>query len=226
MTETIGFIPIKKISKRLPEKNFKSFCGHPLYQYIIINALSSGAFDRLYVDTDSDEIKEFAKKKGFQIIDRPEYMTYDNVNGNDLLIYDYNQIQQGDYLFQLFATAPLLKSDTIRKCVDFLKNNNEYDSIFTATEEKGWYWFSNVPVNYRPSILPRSQDAEFLIKETTGCYGITVESLMKYKCRIGAKPKLLIIDRMEAMDIDTPEDFELAEKIGYMLHVDKLILNE
>ncbi|MBR9706190.1 acylneuraminate cytidylyltransferase family protein, partial [Candidatus Pacearchaeota archaeon] len=123
MTETVAFIPIKSLSKRLSGKNFKSFCGHPLYKYIITSTVESRAFDEIYVDTDSDEIKDFAESVGSRVIDRPEHMTADSVNGNDLLIYDYEATKKGDFLFQLFATAPLLKSETIRKCVDFLKNN-------------------------------------------------------------------------------------------------------
>jgi CMP-N-acetylneuraminic acid synthetase len=211
----VAFIPIKSVSKRVPRKNFRLFCGHPLYKYIITNAVDSNAFDNIYVDTDSDEINVFTIKKGAQIIDRPEYMTADNVNGNDLLVYDYEAVRNGDYLFQLFATAPLLKAETIKECVDFLKNDGKYDSIFTATEENGWFWFNDLPVNYRPDILPRSQDAKHVLKESTGLYGITKESLLKYKCRIGARPKPFLISPVEALDIDTEYEFEFAQAIGY-----------
>lgn len=221
MSETIAFVPIKSVSKRVPGKNFKLFCGHSLYKYIITNAVDSEAFDAIYVDTDSDEIKEFAVKKGANIIDRPEYMTADSVNGNDLLVHDYEVIKKGEYLFQLFATAPLLKPETIRKCVEFLKNNQDYDSILTVTEVSGWFWFNDLPVNYRPDILPRSQDAKHLLKESTGLYGITKESLMKYKCRIGARPKLFLISPLEALDIDTEYDFNFAQAVGYRLKTNK-----
>jgi CMP-N-acetylneuraminic acid synthetase len=223
MSSIVAFIPIKSVSKRVPGKNFRLFCGHPLYQYIITSAINSGAFDTICVDTDSDEIKEFAASKGAQIIDRPEYMTADSINGNDLLIYDYEEVKSGDYLFQLFATAPLMKAETIRECVEFLKNNQDYDSIFTATEETGWFWFNDLPVNFRPEILPRSQDAKHLVKESTGLYGITREALLKYACRTGARPKPFLISPEEALDIDTEHEFEFAQSVGYRLKVNELI---
>lgn len=223
MSSVIGFIPIKSVSKRVPGKNFRLFCGHPLYKYIITNSITSNAFDEIYVDTDSADIKKFTIQKGAKIIDRPEYMTADSVNGNDLIVYDYNLVKSGDYLFQLFATAPLLKAETIRKCVDFLKNNKEYDSVFTATEENGWFWFNDLPVNYQPNILPRSQDAKHLIKESTGLYGITKEALMEYGSRIGAKPKPVLISPEEALDIDTEYEFESAQAVGYKLKVNGII---
>lgn len=224
MDSVVGFIPIKSKSKRIPGKNFRLFCGHPLYKYIITNTIASDVFDVVYVDTDSKEIKEFAIKKGAKIIDRPAYMTADNINGNDLLIYDYEVVKTGEYLFQLFATAPLLKSKTIKKCVEFLKKNSKkYDSVFTATEETGWFWFEDKPVNYRPEILPRSQDAKHVLKETTGLYGITKDSLLKNKCRIGAKSKPILIDPAEALDIDTEFEFEFAETVGYKLKINEKI---
>jgi len=223
MSETIAFIPIKSVSERIPGKNFKQFCGHPLYKYIITSAVDSEAFDEIYVDTDSNEIKEFAVKMGAKIIDRPAYMTADVVNGNDLLIYDNQLIGKGDYLFQLFATAPLLMAETIKKCVNTLKSTSKYDSVFTATEENGWFWFNELPINYRPDILPRSQDAKHVIKESTGLYGITKESLLKYKCRIGARPKYILISPMEALDIDTDFDFDFAQATGYRLKINEKI---
>lgn len=217
--ETIAFIPIKSRSTRVPGKNFRNLNGVPLYEHIITNAIMSKAFDKIYVDTDSKEIKEFAAHRNCDVIHRPQYMTKDNVNGNDLLVYDSNVVEEGKYLFQLFATAPFLKPDTIKNCVNFLKDNlniykNLYDSVFTATEESGWFWFMDTPVNYNPSVLPRSQDAKHLIKESTGLYGITRDSLNKNKCRIGSRPYPYLINSLEAIDLDTEEDFKLAEIMG------------
>ena len=215
MLETIAFIPIKTRSTRVPGKNFRHLNGVPLYEHIIINAIMSKAFDKIYIDTDSDIIKEFASDLNCEIIHRPQYMTKDNINGNGLLIYDSKVIKEGKYLFQLFATAPFLKPDTINSCVNFLKDNlDNYDSVFTATEESGWFWFMDIPVNYDPSELPRSQDAKHLIKESTGLYGITRDSLNKNKCRIGSRPYPYLINSLEAIDLDTEEDFKLAEIMG------------
>ena len=35
-----------------------------------------------------------------------------------------------------------------------------------------WFWFNDRPINYKPKILPRSQDAKPIVMETTGLYGI------------------------------------------------------
>ena len=116
-----------------------------------------------------------------------------------------------DYYFQLYATAPFLKPSTIRDCVNKLTHTSRYDSILTATEEYGWFWYNNQPVNYQPNILPRSQDVVPMIKETTGLYGISKIAYNRYRSRVGANPYFYIIrDGIQSIDIDDQSDFDLA----------------
>ena len=53
-----------------------------------------------------------------------------------------------------------------------------------------------------------------VVEETTGIYGIRKEALEKYQCRIGKKPYIHIVDKFEAVDINTEEDLKIAEYIG------------
>ena len=173
-------------------------------------------FDDIYVDTNSEEVKEYASKKGFVIIERKEELAKSTANGNDLLTYHYNLYPNYDYYFQLFATAPFLQSETIKNCYNKLIATEKYDSCFTATENHSFFWLNNMPINYRPDILPRSQDMTPVIEETTGMYGISKDALRKYGCRIGANPYIYIVNKFEAVDINTEDDLKLAEYIGKM----------
>ena len=95
-----------------------------------------------------------------------------------------------------------------------MKESEEYDSCFTATRHNSFFWLNRLPVNYQPGILPRSQDLESLVEETTGMYGIARASLLKYKCRIGRNPVIYFVNKFEAVDINTEDDFSVAEIIG------------
>tara|TARA_R110002110_G_scaffold70409_2_gene188977 strand:+ start:6977 stop:7624 length:648 start_codon:yes stop_codon:yes gene_type:complete len=204
-------IPIKSNSTRVKDKNFKLLGDKPLYQHIIDHCIQAECFDSIYVDTDSDDIKEYSFKVGAKWIERKPELTLDTANGNDVFHYDIDYIDEYDFYFQLYATAPFLKPETIRACVDKLTHTTNYDSILTATEEYGWHWFQNQPVNYQPNILPRSQDAPPVIKETTGLYGISKKAYERYRCRVGGTPYFHIIrDRMECIDLDTHDDFVIA----------------
>lgn len=211
--KTACFVPIKAYSERVKGKNFRLLNGKKLYCYICENIKASNAFDDVYVDTNSEEVAEFAKSLEFKVIPRKEELAQNTANGNDLLVYHYELFPNYDLYFQLFATAPFLKPDTIRSCVEYLANSTEYDSCFTATRNNSFYWMNNLPVNYRPGILPRSQDMTPLIEESTGLYGITANALKKYGCRIGRNPYIFIIDKFEATDINTEDDLKLAEII-------------
>ncbi len=208
---SVCIVPIKSRSTRVSEKNFRLLAGKPLYRYILEHILEADCFDAVYVDTDSDEICEYLKDKKIGRVERLSWLAGDDANGNDLLVHHLAVVPGHNFYFQLFATAPFLNGKSIKACCDILMNTDEHDSIFTATAETGWFWMYNQPVNFRPGILPRSQDACKVTKETTGLYGITAKSLARYKCRVGANPYMFIVSKRDALDLDTEEDFAYAE---------------
>lgn len=212
------FIPIKSHSERVPGKNLRLLNGKKLYQYICENAKQAGVFDSIYVDTNSEEVASFAESIGLIPIERKPELAQNTANGNDLLVDHFIRFPEFDYYFQLFATAPYLKPESIQACFERLTSSSTYDSCFTATENHSFYWYAGTPVNYRPGILPRSQDMLPVLEETTGLYGITSESLNKYRCRIGRNPYIHVVDKFEAVDINTEEDLKIAEYIGKVIY--------
>lgn len=210
------FIPIKTNSERVKGKNFRQLNEKKLYEYIIEHVIEADVFDDIFIDTNSDEIEIYAKEHGCVPIKRKEELAKSTANGNDLLNYHLDLYPNYDFYFQLFATAPYLQPNTIKSCVEKLINSVDHDSIFTSIKHQGFFWQNNMPINYRPSVLPRSQDMLPVIEETTGLYGISREALKRYSCRIGAKPYIYFVDKFEAVDINTEEDLKLAEYIGKM----------
>ena len=156
--------------------------------------------------------KKLLQKKKINFIERKKHLSKDSANGNDLINYHYKLVK-ADLYFQLFVTAPLLSVKTIKNCIQFLKKTKKYDSILTSHKIYSWFWFNNKPVNYEPAVLPRSQDAKPITLETTGLYGIKNLALKKYRCRIGKKPYFLNVNKKEALDLDTNEDFKILKKV-------------
>jgi N-acylneuraminate cytidylyltransferase len=216
--KVVAIVPIKEMSKRVKSKNFRFFCGEPLYRYFMKKLIDS-PFDEVFIDTDSTEISEYARGMGWKVIKRVPELAADSANGNDLLLYEAGVVD-ADIYFQLFITAPLLLPQTINEAYKIMTTEMEYDSLFTATEIYSWFWYNNKPVNYDPKVLPRSQDATPIIRETTGLYAIRRDALLKNKCRIGENPYMLYVGEMEAMDIDTEQDFRVAEII--FSHIKKM----
>ena len=211
MKKTVAIIPIKSKSERIPGKNLKKINGVPFYQFLL-KKLNKCNFDEVYIDTDSKQVKEFAKKNNFYVINRLKRLSTKNANGNDLLNYHFKLIK-ADYYFQLFVTSPLLSVKSINKCIRKLMTNKKIDSIFTTKSVYTWFWFKKKPVNYNPKVLPRSQDSIPVIYETTGLYGIKREALKKYKSRIGKNPFFFEVDDHEALDIDNKKDLSYFKYI-------------
>ena len=206
----VAIIPIKTQSKRVKNKNFRIVGKKPLYKHLL-DKLKKTDFNEIYIDSDSKEIEKYCNTMEYKFIKRLPKLAKDNANGNDLLNY-HSKIIKADIYFQLFVTAPLLKVKTINKCIKILKKTKNKDSIFTVNKIYSWFWFKNKPINYKPEILPRSQDAQPIIQETTGLYGIKKKALFKKKCRIGYKPILYPISTSESVDLDTIKDFNYLNK--------------
>jgi CMP-N-acetylneuraminic acid synthetase len=217
--KSAAFIPIKSHSERVPGKNFRAWKGRPLYQWIITRALDAGCFADVFVDTDSTAAAEFAASAGAQVIHRLPALASNSANGNDLLCHHYDLHPTFDAYFQLFATAPELKPETIARCVRLLATSNDYDSILTMRYAPGpWVWTmidgELIFPRYRPDALPRSQDWQRSVREvveTTGLYGIKREALARKRMRIGNRPLPYFVGDDEAVDIDTPEDMAIGE---------------
>ena len=205
----VAIVPIKLKSKRLKNKNFKKINGRPLYRYLL-DKLKFTNFDEIYVDSNSSEIEEYCKLKNYKFIKRLPKLAHDNANGNDLLNY-HSKIINADIYFQLFITAPLLKIKTINNCIEKIKKSKKYDSILTSKSVQTWFWYKGKPVNYDPKILPRSQDADPLVFETTGLYGIRKKILLSKKARIGNQPYFYEVSDEEAIDLDNLKDFGYLE---------------
>ena len=208
----VAIVPIKKKSVRVKNKNFRLINKKPLYEYTL-EKLKYCKFDEVYVDSDSDKVRNYCKKNSIKFIERLPKLASKNANGNDLLLY-HSKIIKADIYFQIFVTSPLLKISTINNCINKLKKNiRKYDSILTIQKIYSWFWFNKKPVNYKPNILPRSQDARPIIVETTGLYGIKSSSLRRLKCRIGKKPYFYNVDKKQALDLDTSDDFKILKRV-------------
>lgn len=211
--ETAAFIPIKKRSTRVPNKNFREFLNNPLYEHFFQKLYPEHPFDSIHINTDSKEVKDCAKEYGFNVIDRPPYLSEDGANGNDLLLYDADQVEV-DVYFQLFVTAPLLSPKTIQRAAEQMKSDSNIDSLFTVNSHNSFFWQNDEPLNYDPAELPRTQDLEPVVEETTGLYAIERESLLDRECRIGYQPGYVEVDDFEAIDIDEKEDLVHARVVA------------
>jgi len=212
----IALVPMKAHSERVPNKNIRDFAGNPLYYYILNSLSQSKYIQEIYIDTDSEIISKKAPKifSKVKIIKRPKKLRGDFISMNNIIAYDLSQID-GEYFLQTHTTNPLLKTETINKAIEVFLNLKGYDSLFSVNRfQSRFYNSKEKPVNHNSNELLRTQDIPPLFEENSNLYIFTKKSFIhNNNNRIGKKPFMFEIDKLEAIDIDTEEDFKLAELI-------------
>lgn len=211
--KTAAFIPVKAKSERINNKNLKLLCGKPLFLHTLEKILSCDFIDEVFLDSESEKIFELASDFNIKKFKRDEKFADNSTDGNKLFLNEV-RATDADICFQILCTSPFIKPETIKKGIDILSESEEYDSVVLVRKEKLYTWdYKTVKPNYDIENIPNSFYLNDTIIETMGLYIIRREAALKTGRRIGNKPYLLEADTLEAMDINYPEDFELAELI-------------
>jgi len=209
-----ALVPMKGHSERVPGKNLNGFCGRPLFRSVMDALSKAASIGTIAVDTDSAEIKKAVSKYYMDvvIIDRPKEICGDHVPMNDVIRHDLSRIE-GEHFLQTHSTNPLLKAGTIDRAVEkyFEVLNKGYDSLFSVIRHQSrFYDKAGRAVNHDPARLIRTQDLDPVYEESSTFYIFSREVFSRQGRRIGAKPFLYEISKIEAIDIDEEEDFKTA----------------
>jgi len=215
--KVIALMPMKGHSERVPNKNLRMFHGKPLYHHVLSTLQSCQSIKKIIINTDSQEITADiqANFNDIQIIERPDEISGDYVEMNKIISYDMSQVE-GEYFIQTHSTNPLLKSRTIDDAIDtYFRNILKYDSVFTVTKLMSRYYSkSGAPINHSLNELIRTQDLPPIFEENSNLYAFSRLSFKNAKNnRIGVNPKMYEVGKFESIDIDTLEDFLLAEAV-------------
>jgi pseudaminic acid cytidylyltransferase len=218
----IAIIPARGGSKRIPRKNIRDFLGKPIIAYSIETALQCGLFEEVLVSTDDAEIADVAKKYGAQVpFMRSEENADDYSTTVDVLIEVLLSYKNHGRDFKngccIYPTAPLIKSAFLVNAYEKLINKN-FHTVFPVVEflypiqrslklsEKG-----KVEMNWPEHIVSRSQDLPKGYHDAGQFYWFKVEELIKEKKLIGINSGAIILPNISVQDIDTEEDWKLAE---------------
>ena len=209
--KTVALIPIKLDSKRIPRKNIKPFYdGTPLMHFIQQACLDANNIDEVYVYCSDDAVIPYVLP-GVTYLKRPVFLDGDDINANDF-IREFMKTVDAEIYVNAHTTSPFARPETIAECVEKVASG-EYDSAFCVEAIKTFMWEDGKPVNFDPSHFPRTQDLPLIYGETSIAYVFTKESFLKHNRRLGLKPYIKEVSKIEAIDIDYPEDFEIANAI-------------
>lgn len=220
--KNIAIITARGGSKRIPRKNIKDFMGKPMIAYAIEAALESEIYDEVMVSTDDVEIAEIAEKYGAKVpFMRSEATANDYATTADVLNEVINEYEKLGKSFEnmacIYPCVPFLSSEILKSANEkFI--NSEADSLMPVVK----YSFPiqrAVKVNtegfleYREPqfALTRSQDLESMYHDVGMFYFVKTKAFLGYKTLITPKTVLFEMDERAVQDIDTSDDWKMAE---------------
>lgn len=215
----VAFVPIKLNNERFPNKNITPFDnGKPLISYILDTLKKAKNIDEIYVYCSDEAIFDYIPE-GIKFLKRDKYLDLQTTSFNEVLTSFANDVDADIYILT-HATAPFISKESIEIGIDKILNEN-YDSALTVTKCQEFLWKDKRPFNYDVNNIPRTQDLEPLYIETCGLYIYKKDIIKSKKRRIGDNPYLIEVSKIEACDINTKEDFMIANAIFNILKKDK-----
>lgn len=217
----IAIITARGKSKRVPRKNIKELLGKPLICYSIEAAIASGCFDEIMVSTDDEEIAEIARRAGAKVpFMRSEATSGDYATTAEVLTEVLSAYQGLGKQFEaaccLYPTAPFLTGERIRMAMEKLETENA-DTVmsvvkFSFPPQRGMILCDGeLTMQYPEYTNTRSQDLAPVYHDCGQFYCFRPGMLLASGKLLGEHVIPVILPETEVQDIDTMEDFEIAE---------------
>jgi CMP-N,N'-diacetyllegionaminic acid synthase len=221
----VAITPARGGSKGVPRKNVRPIGGKPLLQYTIEAAAQCTGITRHIVNTEDPEIREVALSLGVHVQGRPECFWHDNTfqEVDRLLQWSVQDLEASgppiDIVVLLYATSPLRPAHVIDECIGLVVSEG-FDSALTLREDRSYLWRRNdagstvEPVNYDPAKRgPNQLEGWNQWVENKAVYAMKKDLLMRTGCRLGGRIGFVPMSKWQSIDIDTPDDFRIAEQL-------------
>ena len=213
----IAFIPARKGSKRIIDKNKKELRGVPLFKYSVDIAKKSKYIDDIIVSTDSVDILNMAHNMGCIKNDlRPKNLSNDNARIIDAIIHEKekNKLDKYDAVVLLQPTFPIRTVDMLDKAIErYFEKETSLITVVKAKEQP--LMMRTIKDNKLVKIIStssdiRSQDFPDIYK-IIGCIYINNLKTLSSSTVLNENEVPFIIDNKYDIDIDTIDDFKRAE---------------
>lgn len=216
--KVVALLPMKANSERVKGKNFKLLAGKPLFQWILDALLSNENIDQVVINTDAKHIllgNGLKESSRVLIRERKPELCGDMVSMNLILADDIENVPADTYLMT-HTTNPLITGNTISDALNSYHDNlASYDSLFSVNKiQTRFYREDMTPVNHDPDNLIRTQDLEPWFEENSCLFIFSATSFSLTNARIGQNPMMYITPALESIDIDEPDDWEMASALA------------
>lgn len=218
---SIAIITARGGSKRIPKKNIKEFCGKPMLVYSIEAALQSDVFEEVMVSTDSEEIAEIARSHGASVpFMRSEKTASDYATTRDVLMEVLNEYEKCGKTFEdmtcIYPTAPFITAQKLKDAVALFKETKSSLLIpvvqFSYPPQRAYIINDGkLQFKWEEYRYTRSQDLEPFYHEAGQFYCYNIKDYLAADGAIKGNIIPFILPESEVQDIDTEEDWKMAE---------------
>lgn len=222
MSTRLCVIPARGGSKRIPRKNIKPFHGRPMISYSIQAARDSGLFDTIIVSTDDDEIAEVARDCGAETpFVRPAELSNDHANTGAVTVHAIRWFRDHGKAFDatccIYATAPLIDPERLKEGWEKLSQPGRRFAFsvtsfpFPIQRALKQTADGSVDMFWPENLTKRSQDLEPAYHDAAQFYWGWSDAWVGGETAFSPISAPIILPRTHVVDIDTPEDWEMAE---------------
>jgi len=212
----VALLFIKGESVRVPDKNFRTLGGRPLFRWIVDTVLRLECVDCLLINTDARARLIEAglpNDRRIRIQDRAPELCGHEITANELLPSMMAAVPASRYL-QLHTTSPFLQAETMERAVaefDRAVAAETADSLMGVTRyQSRFYTATGEALNHDPNRLIPTQNLAPVYEENSSIYLFSLESFSSTGTRVGRNPVLFECAASESLDIDTEEDWQRA----------------
>lgn len=225
MTDAIAILPARGGSKRIVGKNIRPFAGTPAVGWPIRAAQTSGCFARIIVSTDDPAIAATARGLGAEVPFMRDAALSDDHSGTTGVIRDaVTRLGLGPEtpVCCLYPTAFFVTTDDLKQGLSKLEQGASWvlalgqyrtpiDRAYRATG-------AGRVVARQPEKMPlRSQDLEPAYFDAGQFYWARAHIWADPAARVWDGAAGVILPAERCIDIDTPEDWALAERMAALL---------
>lgn len=214
----IAILTARGGSKGLPGKNVRVLGRLPLIAWTVLAARASGVFDRVILSTDDDAIAEAGSAVGAEVpFRRPEDLASDTAASLDVVRHAVDALgltdEAGVALLQ--PTSPFRSARHIREAAALWENG----PVVSMRGGKPVSWSFEITDEgcVRPAVPDRAADRRQagprIVLPNGGLYMTSARRVRAGEAFIGEATRAYLMGEIDSLDIDTPEDFELAEAV-------------
>ena len=209
-------VPARSGSVGMPRKNVRKLGSHPLIAHALLAIRQYGGIESCYVITDGDEIADIARQYGANVLIEETTTgkaTLDDVANKMLQMIPSNTFGDDTIFLTVQPTCPFVTPKVIQDAVDAFDRGA--GCVVTCTDDRHLSWNIGPKGNPVPAYSERvnRQMLPPHYRESGAVIGARIGDIKKHKTRIVAPINLIEITKKESLDIDTYEDFLLAEHL-------------